>query len=245
MTSRSSEAATDREGWTSTAWQSLPRILHVLRNLAPTLHLPDVRGLDDTFLARHGVAALIWDVDGTLMPYHHARVSDEFAAALDGLRGKVPQAILSNCDEERFHELGRIFAHMPIVKGYRHEDSSLVFRCGRGGEERWSSGLGAGRRAIERPSGRLTALRKPSAELVHVTLDELGLEDGRGAFMVGDQYFTDIAGANLAGIRSVKVETTRPDTFPLTLRGLQAVERGLFFVHGLFARRPVEGAASR
>jgi predicted HAD superfamily phosphohydrolase YqeG len=234
-----------RDDWTSTAWQTLPRFWQLARKLVPTIHVADVTALDDEFLKRHEVAALIWDVDGTLMAYHHGRVADEFEVVLNNLRDKVPQAILSNCGEARFGQLGAIFAGLPVLKGYRLETSTLVFRCLRGAEDRWSAWNGNARHAIVRPAGRLTPLRKPSAELIDVALDELGVERGRRAFMVGDQYFTDIAGANLAGIGSIKVRTVRPDTFPLTVRCLQGVERCLYFLlHDRAARRR-EGAAPR
>ena len=45
---------------------------------------------------------------------------------------------------------------------------------------------------------------------------------------MGDQYLTDVAGANLAGIGSIKVRTVRPETFPIAIRWLQRVERAVF-----------------
>jgi predicted HAD superfamily phosphohydrolase YqeG len=54
--------------------------------------------------------------------------------------------------------------------------------------------------------------------------------------MVGDQYFTDIAGANLAGINSVKVPTLSPRSFPLLLRSFQRAE--WLMVRLLGQRRP-------
>jgi predicted HAD superfamily phosphohydrolase YqeG len=45
---------------------------------------------------------------------------------------------------------------------------------------------------------------------------------------VGDQYLTDIAGANLAGIRSIKVPTIGRRSFPLPVRFLQWSEELLF-----------------
>ena len=45
-----------------------------------------------------------------------------------------------------------------------------------------------------------------------------------GVVMVGDQYTTDIAGANLAGIRSIKVATIARHSFPFPVRLLQTME---------------------
>jgi predicted HAD superfamily phosphohydrolase YqeG len=196
--------------------------------MRPTLSVSDITELDDAFLRRHGVAALLWDVDGTLMAYHDGGVAPELARAFANLRGKVPQVILSNCGDARLEELGRIFVDLPVFKGYRRQDKSLVFRCLRGGAERWLEGRGDTRATIPRPPGPLEALRKPNAELVRAAIDELGVVTDQSVFMVGDQHLTDVAGANLAGIGSVMVRTVRPETFPLEIRCLQRAERALF-----------------
>ena len=56
----------------------------------------------------------------------------------------------------------------------------------------------------------------------------IGCPDRSGVVMVGDQYFTDIAGANLAGIRSIKVDTFDPPSFPFVLRSFQRIESLLY-----------------
>jgi hypothetical protein len=47
----------------------------------------------------------------------------------------------------------------------------------------------------------MAAVKKPSGELIGIALDELAVEVERRALalMVGDQHFTDIAGANWRG----------------------------------------------
>ena len=53
------------------------------------------------------------------------------------------------------------------------------------------------------------------------------------AVMIGDQYLTDVAGANLGGVRSIKVPTLAGETFRPAVRFSQALERGLYAVlHG-------------
>jgi predicted HAD superfamily phosphohydrolase YqeG len=216
----------DRFDWVSTAWQVLPRSVRVLRSLRPTLHLPDVRALDREFLGRHAVAGLLWDVDGTLMAYHGASVAPELRATLEEIeRAGVPQAILSNCDEERFRELGAVVPRLPVLKAYQTPAGQTVLRSAIGGSERWTSRQGG---AIPRPEGRLRPHRKPSAELIEVALECLGVRAKDRVFMIGDQYFTDIAGANLAGIKSVKVATFAADSFPRSIRTFQLVERALY-----------------
>jgi predicted HAD superfamily phosphohydrolase YqeG len=79
-------------------------------------------------------------------------------------------------------------------------------------------------------------VRKPDAALIDAAIDELQAAPRSAVFMVGDQYFTDIAGANLAGIASVKVRTVHPESFPIAVRCLQQVERALFRVLTLAKR---------
>ena len=51
--------------------------------------------------------------------------------------------------------------------------------------------------------------------------------------MVGDQYFTDIAGANLAGVRSIKLSAIGPESLPRSIRMGQMVERLVYrLLHG-------------
>jgi predicted HAD superfamily phosphohydrolase YqeG len=211
--------------WMTTAWQTLPRFFALLGKLRPTFHLPDVTAVDRQFVQRHGARALLWDVDGTLMPHHEREVAAQLRAAFAALAG-IPQAVLSNCGEERLAELGRIFPALPVLKAYRTPAGEAALRCLASGDERWTTG--GGQVLPGRPAGRLTPLKKPSAALIELALAELGVDDRRAVFMVGDQYFTDIAGANLAGIRSVKVPTFGRGSFPLAIRIFQHIERALY-----------------
>ena len=61
-------------------------------------------------------------------------------------------------------------------------------------------------------------------------MEDLGLTDPSTLMMVGDQYFTDVAGANLCGAISVKVSTWRRDSFPLALRLFQWAEQIVYSV---------------
>jgi predicted HAD superfamily phosphohydrolase YqeG len=213
--------------WIATVRQAGPRFLSLLAKLQPTFHLRDITALDRAFIAKHAVSAVLWDVDGTLMPHHHRLVAPGLEATLAELRGHVPQAILSNCGDERFVELGGIFPDLPVLKGYLSEGRILLRRLERG-RDLWK----AGGSTIPRPAGSITAVKKPSGELIGVALDELAVDVERRALalMVGDQHFTDIAGANLAGIRSAKVQTIAPRSFPVAIRCFQLFERAVYRV---------------
>jgi len=70
---------------------------------------------------------------------------------------------------------------------------------------------------------------------VRAALAELDIADRpEAALMVGDQYFTDIASANLAGVRSAKVPTLHRASFPAPVRWSQRLEAVLYRLkHGL------------
>lgn len=214
--------------WIATTRQAIPQFWALVTKLKPTMHLAGITELDAGFLDAHQVAALLWDVDGTLMPHHHSGVAPEFQAVLKNLETRVPQAILSNCGEIRLAELGRIFPELPVFKAYRTPEGALVLRQLLRGEERWTSGRGAARERLAKAPARLTPVKKPSGELIDMVLDQLGDPPRDRVFMVGDQYFTDIAGANLAGIKSVKVPTYQPASFPLPVRTFQLLERLIY-----------------
>jgi predicted HAD superfamily phosphohydrolase YqeG len=215
--------------WLATAWQVLPRAFEVVARLEPTFDLPGAAAVTTAFAREHRVLAVLWDVDGTLMPYHHTSVPRESQAILDDLeRGGVRQAILSNCGEARFRELGEVFPQLPVLKAYRMATGEAVLRVLVGSVDRWLT---------SRPGGPAKPYRKPSATLVRLALDHLGISEPARALMIGDQCLTDVAGANLAGIRSAKVPTLARSTFPPAIRTLQRLEGVLRVVSRLRVRR--------
>ena len=217
--------------WILTGRQTLPRVGTVLRNLKPTLHLDDMRALDAAFIAAHDVRGIIWDIDGTLMPNHAGEVHAEFVDAFRTLvqHPALKHVIVSNSGETRFVELSNIFPKIPVLRAYR-TDAGVRFRKLLDGKETWTGA------ASEVSS--LRVIKKPDAALVEFAVRELGLESLDHAIMVGDQYFTDIAGANLAGVRSVKVETLHRHSFTFPVRLFQRTEAVLYRVlHG----RPEHG----
>jgi predicted HAD superfamily phosphohydrolase YqeG len=204
------------------------------RHLKPTVHLESVTLIDSAFLSAHKVSALLWDVDGTLMPNGATVVGSSVRALLHALHGDVAQAILSNCDDARLMQLAAMFTELPVLKAYALK-GGLVLRRLQSGKDEWSIPHGEEWRVVERPTGPMRAIRKPSADLIALAVHMLGASR-EAVFMIGDQYFTDIAGANLAGIRSVKVDTVAPTSFPFAIRTLQRVER--------FAYRTLYGRGS-
>jgi HAD superfamily phosphatase (TIGR01668 family) len=215
-----------RNDWIRTTFQALPRFFELAGRMQPSVHLPDIRALDAEFLRTHSVRGLIWDVDGTLMPHHHLEIDPALRDTFDRLlsRDDLRHVILSNCGEERLAELGRIFPEVPVVKAYVGPPGPVARRLA-GGQEAWLDLEG-------RPvaSEGLTPVKKPSALPIRLALREMGDPPPEQVYMVGDQYFTDIAGANLGGVRSVKVPTWKRASFPLVLRTFQRLEGALFRV---------------
>lgn len=226
----------DSNGWVYTARRILRDLVRLLGKIAPTFELQGVEALDDAFLEKHGIRGLIWDVDGTLTGHHASDLAPEVRATFGALRGRTDlrHAIVSNCPLGRFRELGGLFPDMPVILGFETADGP-AFRILRGNEERLE---GAGRDRLGPVAGNEAApgrdvrpLRKPSAALVHEALRAMKLDDTPEAvLMVGDQYFTDAASANLAGIRSAKVPTLHPESFPRTVRFGQRLERCVYRV---------------
>lgn len=212
-----------RKDWLMTARQTLPRLTRVLREMKPTFSLGDVREIDFDFLAGHEIEALIWDVDGTLMSYHAKRIAAELSPHMDELFAatSLEHAVLSNCDETRFEELKDIFPHVPLIRAYRGPEG-VITRTARGGSDTHT--LDEIRALLDLGYEQI---RKPSADLILHALSVIAVP-GERTVMVGDQYLTDVASANLGGIRSVKVDTFARNTFPRSIRFSQRLERILY-----------------
>lgn len=205
----------DRPGWLLTIRQTAPDAFRLVRKLAPTYEVAGATSIDAGFLETRSIRGLIWDVDGTLTGYHSPAPPSDVAGHLERLAGLpwLRQVILSNCGEERFLELGVIFPATEILKVYEGP-SGRVYRRLLAGREDWEGGKGG---------VGLRPIRKPNAELVRYAVRRLG-QQPEAVAMVGDQYWTDVAGANLAGVRSIKVPVLIPSSFPAAIRFFQVVE---------------------
>ncbi|MDZ4674400.1 MAG: HAD hydrolase-like protein [Gemmatimonadota bacterium] len=223
-----------RDSPLGTVAQSLGQWPLLLRSMTPTWTLESVARIDPPFVDDHGITAFIWDIDGTLTAYHRTELLPEAAACLEALRQRphLRHVILSNAPEWRFTELGALFPDMPVMRGYQVGPRVLMRRIA-GGVDSWTAEDLAARLA----EGAVV-LRKPNADLVRLAVAELGGSPA-GVVMVGDQHLTDVAGANLAGIRSIKLPNPARSTFPLSIRFTQRLEAMLY---RLVPRRPSRSA---
>ena len=207
--------------WPETIRQMLPMMPRVLLSLRPSWSLAGIEMIDVDFLAEAGLRTLIWDVDGTLTHHHSCQLAAEAVTAFRQLREVegLQHVIASNCGEQRFVSLSEVFRDVPIVKAYRAEDGPVA-RIRVNDDESWSS----------MPRGRLIPLRKPDPRVILAAVQALGISDYSSVAMVGDQHLTDVAAANLAGIRSIKVPTTGSAERPFMVRLLQAADAAAYFV---------------
>ncbi len=212
-----------RTDWLATVVQAAPRVAVLRRHMRPAIRIRSIASLDAAVLHSFGVRAMIWDVDGTLMARHGTEVAPHLAQAFSRLAGDptLRHVILSNCGEQRFVELASIFPTIPIIRADL-TDRGLVVRRRLGPDD---SGPSLESMRYERPA---RALRKPSVELLRIALETLECVAPEHAIMVGDQYLTDIAPANMLGVITLKVNTVEPRSFPVTVRALQMAERLLF-----------------
>ncbi|MFT7462497.1 MAG: putative HAD superfamily phosphohydrolase YqeG [Pseudohongiellaceae bacterium] len=216
--------------WTSTVRQSLPQLVRVLRHMRPTFHAASITQVTPGFLSDQQIELILWDVDGTLGPWHCSELAQQPAQAwaeLMGLPG-VSHVILSNCGDARWLELGQMFPEIPVLRGFQSAAGPVLQQL-LGGTETWLGGEPGG--------GPTSTLRKPSAELVQLALAAAHCSDPKTALMIGDQYLTDVAGASMAGALSLKLPTMQRGTFPFAVRLLQRMEDILYpLFHGGYDR---------
>jgi predicted HAD superfamily phosphohydrolase YqeG len=191
--------------------------------MRPTWHLAALAEVDAAFLAKQGIRGIIWDVDGTLTGDRRRSLDDGNAAAFRALLAMpgLAHVVLSNAGEERYAELSGMFPGMPILRAYT-EGNGVLYRRRQGADDSWTAAelekhLADGARVI----------RKPSRVLVDYAIRELGIPQG-AAVMIGDQYLTDVAGANLGGVRSIKLPTLARETFRTSVRFTQRLELVLY-----------------
>ncbi len=210
----------------STFVQVAPRLLKVMKHMRPTWQVRRLADVDAAFVREHGIRGLVWDVDGTLTGDRQPALAAEAAAAfhallaIDGLK----HVVLSNAGETRYRELGTMFPQMPILRAYTARTGEVLYRRLQGTTDTWTDA------ELERQLAEGTrVIRKPNAVLVEYAARELGLPPSDIA-MIGDQYLTDIAGANLAGVRSIKLPTLAPESFRTSVRLSQRAERLIYAV---------------
>jgi HAD superfamily phosphatase (TIGR01668 family) len=217
----------------TTFFQVWPRLISLIGRMPPTWQVRSLAEVTPAFLRAQDVRGLIWDVDGTLTGDGRRDLLPEAAAPFQALLADpdLRHVILSNASERRFSQLGEMFPDIPLLRGYVHGSATLFRKLHLGVESGTADQL-----AVRFADGAYV-IRKPSAELIHFAVRELGCEKERVA-MVGDQYLTDVAGANLGGIRSIKLPTLAPESFRRSVRLSQVVETVLFaLVHGRRQRR--------
>lgn len=218
----------------------VPRLASVLSRMRPTWHLAALREVNDAFLAKHGIRGIIWDVDGTLTgdrkPALDPRAAPAFRA-LEAMSG-LGHVVLSNAGEERYAELSAIFPAMPILRAYT-KGETVLYRRRRGPDDSWTTA------ELERQLAEgARVIRKPSRVLTEYAVQSLALPKD-AALMIGDQYLTDVAGANFGGVRSVKLPTLARETFRYSVRFSQRLEQILYVLLYGGSGRAMAGGAAR
>ncbi len=208
--------------------QVAPRLASLVGRMRPTWRVRSLAEVTPGFLRERGIQGLVWDVDGTLTGDRRRELLPESEGPFRTLVAEpsLRHVILSNASEERFLELAGMFPTLPLLRGYALR-GEFLFRKIANGTDCWTP---------EELAARLAAgahvVRKPSAELVDVAVRELALPKSEVA-MIGDQYLTDVAGASLGGVRSIKLPTLAPGTFRRSVRAGQIAETVLYAVaHG-------------
>lgn len=209
----------------STFVQVAPHLLRVMRHMRPTWHVPGLSAVTPAFLREQVIRGVVWDVDGTLTGDRQPALAPESDTPFRALAGDpaLRHVVLSNAGEERYRQLGTIFPGMPILRAYTL-GPEILYRRLQGTDDTWTA-----EELARRVAAGARVIRKPSAELVVYALRELGCAQDE-AVMIGDQYLTDVAGANLGGVRSIKLPTLARETFRPVVRFSQVLERGLYTV---------------
>ena len=217
-----------RFDWVRTVLHAAGQLPQLLTALEPMEALPGVEAMTPDFLRANRIVGIIWDLDGTLTAHGASEIHPRVKANVTHLLQieELQNVVLSNARSPRLRTLSASLPGIPFVKGYQ-ADRNLTFRIFQDGEESWTSGVEC----------ETAAVRKPDSRLVEFAVRQTGVTSRDRIAFVGDQHFTDIAPANLAGLLSVKVPTLEPASFPLPVRALQLAERAVSAVVTSLTRR--------
>lgn len=228
MRARRPEEVKGSSPW-DTIRQSIIRLGEIVPRMQPTWHAESIAELTPAFFEHHHLRGAIWDVDGVLTSHHGRELAPSVAPAFWKLVGTpyLRHVILSNSPTSRFAQLGRLFPEIPILRLYRLNAAVVPHRLHRGESSLSPDDVDS------LSSAGAVVLRKPSSALVEFALQELQCAASE-ALMIGDQHTTDVAGARMALVRALKVATIAPESFPLTVRSAQRLERMVYaFRYGL------------
>jgi len=205
--------------------QVLPRLASVVRHMRPTWHLPALASVTPEFLRAQGLTGLIWDVDGTLTGDRQPALAADAAAPFHALASApgLRHVVLSNAGESRYRQLGAMFPGMPILRAYARGAQVRTRRL-MGTDDSWTAN-----ELESRLAEGFVVVRKPHAALVAYAVRELERPPAE-VVMIGDQYMTDIAGANLGGVRSIKLPTLAPTSFRPAVRLSQRLEAAVYAI---------------
>jgi HAD superfamily phosphatase (TIGR01668 family) len=205
-------------------------VLAILRDLRPTFRMKNMGSVTPEFLLAWGIEGVIWDIDGTLMDYHDTDIAPYFRDRVRRLFEKGPgkHCILSNCDEQRFPQLGKMFPEIPVLRGY-HSPNGPILRVLENNKDSHSEA------EVKKILAEGRVLRKPSGKLIELAMNHLKITDKQKVMMIGDQYLTDIASGNMGGVLTSKVPAYGRHSFPMKLRVSQRLEQGLFHLRHVFS----------
>lgn len=204
------------------------RVNWARENLMPRAFVDSVCDVSPAFLRGHGIEGIVWDVDNTLMEYHSTKVDSSVRAAYEALHS-FPQVILSNSDDQRYRELGRIFPETPVLRVYAPKKGSgktaPLFQELRCDHSTIIGGYPASLDLVateqldtllpqhEHPLLRdFYALRKPHSILFMYAASVIG-KDAAHIAVIGDRASTDISGGNQAGMYTIKVTPLGSEPF--------------------------------
>ncbi len=220
------------------------------KNLVAQKTISSLAALSIDNLALNGIKGIIWDVDGTLVGYHGKSLDETAREKLEqSIAAGLQNVILSNSGEERFNELGRIFAgyDVKVACGYQRKKNAIgplyVTRVIYHGEDTcFYEDIGRRKQLVSFDPLNYKKLKKPNPDLIDIAVREMSNDYSTShqmpaipsyqIAMVGDKAFTDISGGNQAGCFTVQIKPPmQPKKDPILARVGRALEYGILAVY--------------
>ncbi|NTV23499.1 MAG: HAD hydrolase-like protein [Nanoarchaeota archaeon] len=164
----------------------------------PTINIKDITELDPDLLESLGVRTIGYDADNTLFFHHAFNIEGEVGKAFLALARRFSTCIISNNNSPGGRR--RLVDYFEEYSRVHGLDDVYVVR---------------------------TQIKKPSASPFIEGLQHFGTVPRRAA-MIGDNRLTDIVGANMLGMTSVKVQPLSPGSEP-SIFGIARILERLYY----------------
>jgi predicted HAD superfamily phosphohydrolase YqeG len=213
------------------------------RNLRPRNFLADnninsILDINPNELVQEGFEGGVYDLDHTLSIMHEDHIAHDLKFHLKSLTSAMKGIIASNCNDERFHEIGqKVISNYDNIKAIKVYRKNIFNRLQTDNDKEYICGVyqkrelsyfqllsSKGKDKLEPISNdfdlsKYKRVKKPNNHILKFAQHLMEISNAKNMFMVGDRNSTDISGGNQYRIKGENGVLQKPRTYRVTPYG--------------------------